>query len=261
MRARVLLPTLAGGLLIALPAPALAGDQLIVGFRSGTTHARIASLVQEAGGRLGRPLDRIGAAVVRPRTGSDTSGLRTRLRRLHAVRYAEPDFILGKSVAPDDPSYGLQYALGTNANGISAPDAWNHRTSCSLVAALDTGSQYNHPDLSSNIWHNSHEKKANNVDDDHNGYVDDYYGVNIEKGRDSGSDGDGHGTHVAGIMAGHGDNAAGISGVCWKAQVMPIRFMNDKGKGSTSDAIAGIDYAIHQHAKIVNCSFGSSSKS
>jgi subtilisin family serine protease len=138
---------------------------------------------------------------------------------------------------------------------------WDHRTSCSLVAALDTGSQYNHPDLSSNIWHNPHEKAGNNVDDDHNGYVDDYYGVNIEKGRDSGSDGDGHGTHVAGIMAGHGDNAAGISGECWKAQVMPIRFMNDKGKGTTSDAISGIDYAIHEHAKVVNCSFGSSSKS
>ena len=262
---RYLTVTLPVALLLTLAAPALAAEavrgQIVVGFHSGTTHARAAALVQDAGGRVARRLDRIGAVVVRPRSGSDTSALRKRLRRLSAVRYAEPDFILAKSVTPDDPSYNVQYALGSSANGISAPSAWDHRTSCSLVAELDTGVQYNHPDLTGNVWHNPHEIAGNNVDDDHNGYVDDYYGVNIQEGRDSGSDGDGHGTHVAGIMAGHGNNGTGISGECWSAQVMPIRFMNDQGKGSTSDAIAGIDYAIHEHAKIVNCSFGSSASS
>jgi hypothetical protein len=258
----VMLPAV---LVLAVPAPALGAEsargQIIVGFRSGTAHARVDALVQKAGGRVARRLDRIGAAVVKPRTGRDTSALRTRLRRVHAVRYAEPDFILAKSVTPDDPSYNVQYALGSSSDGISAPTAWGQHTSCSLVGELDTGVQYNHPDLTGNVWHNPHEIAGNNVDDDHNGYVDDYYGVNIEKGRDSGSDGDGHGTHVAGIMAGHGNNATGISGECWSAQVMPIRFMNDQGKGTTSDAIAGIDYAIHMHAKIVNCSFGSSASS
>src|SRR5712671_1163097 len=105
---RSLTVTLPAVLLLALPAPALGAEsargQIIVGFRSGTTHARVDALVQKAGGRVAKRLDRIGAAVVKPRKGRDTSALRTRLRRVHAVRYAEPDFILAKSVTPDDPS-------------------------------------------------------------------------------------------------------------------------------------------------------------
>jgi subtilisin family serine protease len=199
-------------------------------------------------------LDRIGAVVVKPRNGSDTSALRTRLRRLAAVRYAEPDFILGKSAAPDDPSYGLQYALGTSSNGISAPQVWDRRTSCSLVAALDTGSQYNHPDLSSNIWHNPHEKAGNNVDDDHNGYVDDYYGVNIEKGRDSGSDGDGHGTHVAGIVAAD-DNGFGIGGVAPDATLVNVRAGQDSGYFFLYETVAALVYSAEIRLDVVNMSF------
>jgi subtilisin family serine protease len=83
----------------------------------------------------------------------------------------------------------------------------------------------------------------------------------VQQGSGNAVDGDGHGTHVAGIIAGHGNNAAGIAGTCWTASVMPIRFMNSQSKGSTLDAVTGLDYAIHQHAKVINCSFGSSSKS
>jgi subtilisin family serine protease len=66
---------------------------------------------------------------------------------------------------------------------------------------------------------------------------------------------------VAGIVGGRGNNSAGVTGVCWTGKVMPVRFMDDRGRGSTSDAVAGLDYAIHHGAKVVNCSFGSSSKS
>jgi thermitase len=173
----------------------------------------------------------------------------------------EPDFLVAKSATPDDPDYAKQWALQPTGFGIAAPSAWDRRTACSLVATLDTGAQYTHPDLTGNIWHNPHEVDGNNKDDDHNGWVDDYYGVNVQQGSGNAVDGDGHGTHVAGIIAGHGNNATGIAGACWTASVMPIRFMNSQGKGSTSDAVTGLDYAIHQHAKVVNCSFGSSSKS
>lgn len=236
--------------------------QLIVSFTGRTSHERAASLVARAGGSVGARLDRIGALVIRPRQGRAIGDLRARLRKAREVRYVESDFILGKSDAvPDDPFYTRQYALQTPGDGISAPEAWSVRTACSLVAALDTGAQYDHPDLKANIWHNKNEVKGNGKDDDHNGYVDDYYGFNAEKGSGSGSDGDGHGTHVTGIIGAQANNATGISGACWSAKVMPVRFMNAKGKGSTSDAIAGLDYAVHMHAKVVNCSFGSSSKS
>jgi thermitase len=252
-------------LMLAIPAPAGAADavknQLIVGFRDRTPGDRAAALVDAAGGRVTRRLRRIGAAVVRPRAGDRTRDLRSRLRRLREVRYVEPDFFLRKSRAPDDPFYFRQYALQTGTGGISAPAAWDLRTSCSKVATLDSGAQNDHPDLKGNVWHNPGEIQGNGKDDDHNGWVDDFYGVNVPKGSGSGTDDDGHGTHVAGIIAGHGNNATGVAGACWSASVMPVRFMNSNGRGSTSDAVTGLDYAIHEGAKVVNCSFGSTSKS
>jgi subtilisin family serine protease len=255
----------AATLVLALPGAAGAADavsgRLIVGFTAGTSHQRAASLVQGTGARIERRLDRIGALLIRPRHGNATKGLRDRLRHARGVRYVEPDFLVAKSATPDDPDYAKQWALQPIGNGIAAPSAWDRRTACSLVATLDTGAQYTHPDLAGNIWHNPHEVDGNGKDDDHNGWVDDYYGVNVQQGSGNAVDGDGHGTHVAGIIAGHGNNATGIAGTCWTASVMPIRFMNSQGKGSTSDAVTGLDYAIHEHAKVVNCSFGSSSKS
>jgi subtilisin family serine protease len=248
-------------LLLAVGAPGAAAEtvpgRLIVGFEP---RADIARIVERAGATLERRHDRIRAATVRVRRGT-TGDLRRRLLARGGVRYVEPDHILDKSATPDDPLFAAQYALQPGTAGISATQAWDQRTSCALVAVLDSGTQYDHPDLKPNIWHNSQEVKANGKDDDDNGYVDDYYGVNIEKGSGSGGDGDGHGTHVAGIIGGQGDNATGIAGACWKAKIMPIRFMNSSGRGSTSDAVEGLDYAIHEQAKVVNCSFGSSSKS
>src|SRR4051812_36298035 len=103
--------------LATLAAPAGAADavpgRLIAGFRSGTSAQRVTQLVEQAGGRATRRLPRIDAAVVRPRGGAGTSGLRKRLRRLPGVRYVEPDFYLRSSKVPDDPFYLRQYALLT----------------------------------------------------------------------------------------------------------------------------------------------------
>ena len=128
------------------------------------------------------------------------------------------------------------------------------------MAILDTGIDTDHPDLKSNVY-KSEDKPNNGKDDDKNGYVDDTYGYNAIKGKGSGEDDNGHGTHVSGIVGGRGNNDVGVSGTCWSTKLLAVKFMNANGKGSTSDAIAGIDYAVKQGFKIINCSFGSSSKS
>lgn len=203
--------------------------------------------------------------VVRPRSGRATDALRKRLKRSPEVAYAEPDFFQFASATtktPDDPFYPLQYAVvdSPSDHDIDAPTAWGTRTGCAKVAILDTGIDTDHPDLKPNVY-KSEDKPNNNKDDDKNGYVDDTYGWNVINGKGSGEDDNGHGTHVSGIVAGRGDNDTGVSGVCWSSKLLAVKFMNSKGKGSTSKAIAGIEYAVKQGIKIINCSFGSSSSS
>jgi thermitase len=255
------------GLAAALACPALAhgadavSGQLIVGVKQDTSRANLQAIVERAGGRLKRRLGRIDAGVVRPAPGRKLSRLRRLLADHPAVRYVEPDYLLERSRAPDDPFYLRQYALQPGPGGVSAPLAWDQRTQCSLVAVLDSGVQYDHPDLKGNVWHNGDEKKGNGKDDDKNGYVDDYYGADVRDAKGSGGDTEGHGSHVAGIIGADGDNATGVAGACWSGSIMPVAFMDSRGRGSTSDAVTGLDYAVHEKASIINCSFGSSSKS
>jgi subtilisin family serine protease len=248
----------------AAAAPAASG-RLLVGFDKGVSKERQEQIMSAAGGRLAQ---RFGAVrggrlvVVRPRSGSATDRLRKRLEGHPEVAYAEPDFLQFASKVPDDPYYAYDYALvdGPDDHDIDAPDAWGKRTGCAKVAVLDTGIDTDHPDLAANV-NKSDDKPNNGKDDDKNGYVDDTYGYNAIKGKGSGEDDNGHGTHAAGIVAARGNNTTGNAGVCWSAKLGAVKFMNSKGKGSTSDAIEGIEYAVKTGYKIVNCSFGSSSKS
>jgi thermitase len=255
-------------LLVAAPAEAAAPaaeGRLLVGFKKGVSSDRQQRVLAALDGRISHRFKSIRGGrlvVVRPRSGRATDLLRKRLAKRSEVAYAEPDFFQFASTTPDDPFYALQYALvdSPDDHDIDAPTAWSTRSSCAKVAILDTGIDTDHPDLKSNVY-KSEDKPNNGKDDDKNGYVDDTYGYNTIKGKGSGEDDNGHGTHVSGIVGGRGNNDVGVSGTCWSTKLLAVKFMNSKGKGSTSDAIAGIDYAVKQGFKIVNCSFGSSSKS
>jgi thermitase len=269
---RVTLSLLALVLLLTMaPASATAGPaasgQLLVGFDQGASKDRQQEILGALKGRLAKRFAGIKGGrltLVKPRSGIALALLRKRLANHPDVAYAEPDYyqFTHATKAPNDPLYPLQWAVADSPSGhdIDAPTAWAQRTSCAKVAVVDTGVDTDHPDLVQNLY-KSNDKPNNGKDDDKNGFVDDTYGLNVIKGKGSAEDDNGHGTHVAGIVAGRANDSVGVSGICWSAKVMPVKFMNAKGKGSTSDAISAIQYAVKKGFKIVNGSFGSSSKS
>jgi subtilisin family serine protease len=188
------------------------------------------------------------------------------------VEYAEPNYLrYATSTTPDDTFFTELWGLnntGQDVNGtsgtadadIDAPEAWAITTGSSnvVVAVIDSGIDFNHPDLAPNIWQNPGETPDNTIDDDGNGYIDDMQGWDFVDNDNNPIDpnSDSHGTHVAGIIAAKGNNTAGITGVCWTATIMPIRFLDTFDSGSVADEIAAIDYAIDNGANIINASFG-----
>lgn len=133
-----------------------------------------------------------------------------------------------------------------------------------VVAVIDTGVDYTHPDLKANMWVNKGEIPGNGIDDDGNGYVDDVYGVNTiaDNGGADGNEGDpmddhGHGTHVAGII-GASNNKEGVVGVAYNAKIMAIKAGQASGAFNQSDIAEGILYAYSMGADVINMSFGGS---
>lgn len=126
-----------------------------------------------------------------------------------------------------------------------------------VVAVIDTGVDYTHEDLKDNIWVNTKEIPGNGIDDDGNGYIDDVYGVDLETGRDSGMDDNGHGTHVAGIIAAS-NNHIGVVGLAYNVKLMPIKAGMASGFFNQSQIAKGILYAYNNGADVINMSFGGS---
>jgi len=166
---------------------------------------------------------------------------------------------------PNDPGYSQLWGLentgqapfyGKAGADIKAPLAWGVTTGSSSVtiALIDTGVDYSHPDLAANIWQNPGEY-LNGADDDGNGYIDDIRGWNFVAKNNDPMDDNGHGTHCAGTMAAIGNNGIGITGVTWNTKIMSLKFLDSKGFGYTSDAIAAILYANQKGVPIISCSF------
>lgn len=126
-----------------------------------------------------------------------------------------------------------------------------------VVAVIDTGVDFDHKDLKNNIWVNKNEVPNNGIDDDNNGYVDDYYGVNVVSGKGNGDDDNGHGTHVAGIIAAE-NNLIGTVGIAFKTKIMPVKAAASNGMFLQSDIAKAILYAYENGAEVINMSFGGS---
>ncbi|NBX75934.1 MAG: hypothetical protein EBQ92_05225 [Proteobacteria bacterium] len=140
---------------------------------------------------------------------------------------------------------------------IKAPEAWkiSQGNPDVTLAVIDSGVNYNHPELIHRIKRKEIEWPANGVDDDNNRFVDDVIGWDFVRGLHLPMDRTGHGTAMAAIMAGTLNNGEGAAGVCPKCSIMPIRFINWEGLGDTEDAISGIYYAVREGASVLNISF------
>jgi len=155
---------------------------------------------------------------------------------------------------PNDPYYSQQWYL----KRIKADQAWDITQGTNLVVAvIDTGVDFNHPDLVGKIWVNSKETPNNNKDDDRNGYIDDYYGYNFISDHANIDDYHGHGTGIASIIAAGTNNGRGIAGINWNARIMILKALNDIGGGDFEDVAKAIRYAVDNGASIINMSFGS----
>lgn len=245
--------------------------ELLVRFRENASNEDKTALVESKGAhriKAFRGESRI--EKLKLQEGQDVDALAAELRLNPVVELVEPNYLIGKDdTTPDDPNFSEQWALkNTGSTGgqpnadINASSAWQTSTGSptTVIAVIDSGIDFSHPDLKNNQWSNQSER-ANNRDDDRNGYTNDLYGWDWVT--DSGNilDEQGHGTIVAGIIAAHGNNQTGVTGVMWRAGLMSLRVLDNTGTGDIADAVEAIDYAVAQGAQVINCSWGTDEES
>ena len=203
-------------------------------------------------------------------TGEDAHASGQRLTATGLVRSIEGDAVLRAARHPDDPLFNAHQQAYLDA--VRAPEAWDTVTGDSrvVIAVIDTGVDWNHPDLVDRIFINEDEDFLTGRDDDANGCVDDIAGCNfvtlstadpscgyiLAPPNWRAMDDEGHGTFVAGIAAASGDNGEGIAGVAWGARILPVKVLDCTATGRISDAVAGIRYAARMGAQVINISFG-----
>lgn len=173
--------------------------------------------------------------------------------------FAEPDHQARALAVPDDPLFAEQWGLGK----INVAAAWDVITGTpgTIVAVVDSGIDFTHPDLAARLWTNPGEIADNDVDDDNNGYVDDVHGWNFVEENADASDVSGHGTQVAGVAAAAGNDNFGITGVCWNCSIMPLRVVQANGAANYSDIAAAVSYAAAKGAHVILIALGGRSDS
>ena len=202
------------------------------------------------------------------------------------IEFAEPNYIQRiDAISPNDIRFETLWGLhntgqqgGTAGADIAALDGWDiiKESPNTKVAIIDTGIDWKHPDLVNNIWQNLAEDAdgdghvleyideqwvfdpgdENGIDDDGNGYIDDFIGWDFRNNDNNPYDEHAHGTYLSGIVGGEGNNEIGITGVTWDVQLVALKFLEEEGSGRTSDAIAAINYAVKMGVKISNNSWG-----
>ena len=256
--------------------------EVLVRFRSGISEATIRKITAHLHDQVEDEIESVpGLEVINDLDDADAEAVVAEYRALPEVEYAEKNYEISldhaggdlKHLHPDDPKFSEQWALANNGqNGgkqgadISAMQAWATTTGSEkiVVAVLDSGVDYNHEDLVHNIW--TRPANIEQYRDNDLGMIDDVHGYNADQNNGDPFDENGHGTHCAGIIGAEGGNTIGIAGVNWKIEIMPLKFMNAGGFGTTRAAIEAINYAIDRkragvNVRVINASWGSTQRS
>lgn len=252
---------------------------VIVKYRTGLESREAAEIRAEIDPDDRRRLRLIEAEVLRF-SNTTVEEVILRFQNHPDIEYIEPDYLVHAievtpllATTPNDPSFGDQWGLnntgqtgGRSDADIDAPEAWDIETGDAvIIGVIDTGVDWGHEDLAANMWTNPGEdawadpndpNSGNGVDDDGNGYIDDWRGWDFVNDDNNPFDDNDHGTHVAGIAAAVGNNGVGVAGVSWSALIMPLKFLAASGSGSTSDAILAVEYATENGADLTNNSWG-----
>ena len=259
--------------------------EVLVRFRTGVTQSTIESITQRLNDQVEDQIESVaGLEVIEDEDGKDAESLLAQYRALPEVEYAEPNSEIKldhedggrKHVHADDEMFFRQWGLfnsgqngGTAGADISAMRAWSVTRGSDqvVVAVLDSGVDYTHSDLANNIWSRPPIIMAYRDDDlTPDGAVEDVHGFNVVGDNGDPMDDNGHGTHCAGIIGAEGGNGIGIAGVNWNVKIMPVKFMDAEGTGTTKDAIEAINYVIDRkragvNVRIISASWGSTAKS
>ncbi len=205
-------------------------------------------------------LDRQHVALVE----GDIEAARGLLAQTPGVAWGGADGRGYAAAPPSDAAFGLQWPLSSDGTidgtlpgrDIGAVDAWNVTVGDSsiVIAVLDTGANLVEPDLVEALWVNKGEDPDNGIDDDGNGFVDDWAGWDFSGDDSEPLDENGHGSNVAGVAAATGDNGVGFAGVCQRCTVMPVQDLDRDGIGFLSDWAEAVVYAVDNGAHVVNMS-------
>lgn len=267
-------------------------NEVLVRFKPGVSLESIRSLAAANHDSVTDEVESVsGLAVIDDLDDADAATVAAQYAAMSEVLYAEPNFhvklddpiqkdIPRDLVArtngvehPNDPMFGEQWALnnlgqngGLNRADLDALKAWettkgDHEV---VVAVLDSGVDYRHPDLAENMWERPDNVPA--YTDDELGTFNDLHGYNGTDTIADPMDDNGHGTHCAGIIGAEGDNGIGISGINWHVKILPLKFLGRGGMGTTEDAIEAINYTIDRkkygvNIRIISASWGSNSYS
>ncbi|HEU4510523.1 MAG TPA: S8 family peptidase [Pyrinomonadaceae bacterium] len=258
--------------------------EVLVKFKTGVSRSAIEALTLRLNDRIEDRIEHsAGWESVDDLDNADAEAIVAEYSKLPEVEYVEPNFEIELSeveegnpllpVLPHDPQFNEQWALansgqrgGTQGADISATLAWATTTGDDdiVVAVLDSGVDYTHEDLITNMW----MRPANMApyQDAELGPVDDVHGFNAIDNDSDPMDENGHGTHCAGIIGAEGENNLGIAGVNWKVKIMPLKFMGAGGFGTTKDAIEAINYVIDRkkagvNVRVISASWGGTMRS
>jgi len=260
--------------------------EILVKFKSGVTADALEALSERFHDRIEDRIENApGWAAIDDLDNATAADTVAQYRALPEVEYAEENYEIEipesvdttgsplVPIFPHDPQFNEQWALansgqrgGKQGADISAALAWATTTGSDdvVVAVLDSGVDYTHEDLATNMW--MRPASMDPYRDSELGTIDDVHGFNAVDNASDPMDENGHGTHCAGIVGAEGENNLGIAGVNWKVRIMPLKFMNAGGFGTTKDAIEAINYVIARkkdgvNVRIISASWGSTQKS